>query len=184
MEGLLFEGVKSAILNEEDQLWVSRNNEVLASITRPGGWDINKRDPFFTLEFIADRDGLLSEMFTLSTKSIKNEAYHISGDVDPVKLKFNEVKQNSSEYGIQLSQNVPNPFSESTIISVSSLHDEEIVFRIMDMQGKVVHRSELNISSGLNHIVVKSSMISEDGSTFIQIQNTERTLSGKMIKLN
>jgi hypothetical protein len=58
--------------------------------------------------------------------------------------------------GIELFQNSPNPFDESTFIAISAGTDyvnKEAIIRIMDIQGKLVDEMKLNLDLGMNEVI-------------------------------
>ncbi len=58
--------------------------------------------------------------------------------------------------GIELFQNSPNPFDESTFIAISAGTDyvnKEAIIRIMDSQGKLVEEMHLQLDLGMNEVI-------------------------------
>ncbi|MBL6656983.1 MAG: T9SS type A sorting domain-containing protein [Flavobacteriales bacterium] len=79
-----------------------------------------------------------------------------------------------------LSQNAPNPFSNTTTIELYSKDYSNYEFLVVDLMGKVVHKETINAVVGLNTIEVVASSY-EAGMYFYSIRNGQDVLTKKMI---
>lgn len=79
-----------------------------------------------------------------------------------------------------LSQNAPNPFSNTTTIELYSKDYSNYEFVIADLMGKIVHKETINAVVGLNTIEVDASSY-ESGMYFYRIRNGQDVLTKKMI---
>jgi len=58
--------------------------------------------------------------------------------------------------GIELLQNKPNPFDESTFIGITAGEEyvnKMAIIRIVDLQGKWVEEMKINLQEGMNEVI-------------------------------
>ncbi len=125
------------------------------------GLRINSND-FDTLYYI---EGGKTGVFKLPSRQFNLFISAASIDVNGVESLFSEEvlarltgthDPASGQSGVELLQNKPNPFDESTIISFL-VHDpatiEKAIIRITDMKGRVVKEIKVQVKEGINEVL-------------------------------
>jgi hypothetical protein len=79
-----------------------------------------------------------------------------------------------------VSQNIPNPFSNETEISFNAPDNNELTFKVMNMLGAVVYEKRIKPQTGLNSIILLAEMFTP-GSYIYSLGNDQHTLIRKMI---
>ena len=90
-----------------------------------------------------------------------------------------EMNETSSE--LILLQNTPNPFNDITTIGFILPQDETVTLRIMDLNGRLIHRQQQAFTAGLNSINIDGSTIDAQGILYYQLETQHHSLTKKMI---
>jgi hypothetical protein len=86
-----------------------------------------------------------------------------------------------SEADFDVSQNFPNPFSQSAIIKVYLIKPAAITFDVMNLLGQKVMQTQTIIGKqGVNHITIEKNCLMP-GIYFYTLQSGEKTVTKKMI---
>jgi hypothetical protein len=129
---------------------------------------------------------LLSFSFSASVnKSLElnngwdNQLYTSSLDV----LSINNVNAvEAIEEDLLVGQNVPNPFTQQTIIDFTLSEASEVDFSIVDVNGILIHRSKQNYPKGSSHIVLQNDVLQlNKGIYYYIIKTQKRSLIKKMM---
>jgi hypothetical protein len=78
-----------------------------------------------------------------------------------------------------VSQNVPNPFSGTTAITVNTPNAGALQFTVVDMLGRVVNSQTINASAGANTITYAAG--ADSGTYFYTISDGVHTVTKKMV---
>ncbi|MEM6320628.1 MAG: T9SS type A sorting domain-containing protein [Bacteroidota bacterium] len=143
--------------------------------------DKAKDEVLFSLVFKAKSNLQLSEVLTLSSDITKAEAYTATDDLLNVDLGF--VTNNAVENGLQLFQNVPNPFTGETVIGFELPTASATTLTILDMSGKVVKTIEGNYPKGFHQITLDGQTFQEQGIFYYQLATDNSVATKKMILL-
>jgi hypothetical protein len=120
----------------------------------------------------------------LDDRILQAEAYGADGDL----VQIREIKMRADaeqaetviaeEY--QLFQNIPNPFSEGTIIRFSLPRPEAVTFLIHDVAGRIVMTRETNCPAGMNEVQVRNHELGSQGIYYYTLQTANASLTRKM----
>ena len=160
-------------LGEEDY-WIKGNTITIASI-------MYKADKVL---FALELEALVSNASTsdiISLGSYSNEWYSETYDTYRiVKLSF---KKSEPEVNIRI---LPNPFTDQTTLEIHSEKAQSASLKIFDIQGREVsHNANLKLSVGKNHLIIRSSEISDYPGLYIySLQIGKKNLRGKLIYLD
>ncbi len=91
------------------------------------------------------------------------------------------INLNKENPEFQVSQNSPNPFSQSTIVTVILVKPAPLTLDVMNLLGqKVLHTETIFGKQGANHITIEKNNLSH-GIYFYTVQSGEQTITKKMI---
>ena len=88
---------------------------------------------------------------------------------------------NDSEY--QLTQNIPNPFDQTTQISAYAPRKEKGIVKVFDQAGRLLFKKELQLKSGWNTFTINSDEIPDQGLYFYSFRTANFFEVRKMIKI-
>lgn len=115
----------------------------------------------FTLKFVANSNALLSEVLSINSRYTQAEAYGVNFDAPGsfqernafellgVTLEFDQ----PADRRLQLYQNTPNPFQQSTTVGFYLPEATQVTFRIYDVYGKLLKTEEGSFSQGAHDII-------------------------------
>ena len=133
------------------------------------------------LEIIPERDGLLSDFITLMDKPVRTEAYDTEGKVMPLQLLFRKAPE--EEGTLELYQNRPNPFLESTNISYFLPKDGPITLTLTNEAGEVIKVLKNTGTKGFNAFRLVGREVPK-GLIYYQLETEFGTEKKKMLHLN
>lgn len=141
---------------------------------------LDTRVKLFTIRVHANSDLLLSEALALSSRYTKAEAY-IDNQVHPLQLTFETAYENSS---LSLAQNVPNPFSEETLISFNLPSDGQVLLRLNQISGEMVLQKRIEAKAGRNDILLrKADFAGIKGVLTYSITFDKETLTRRLVRM-
>ena len=82
-----------------------------------------------------------------------------------------------------VSQNIPNPFNELTVIGFSIEKDGPVKFTVTDNNGRLIYDMEENYVAGYNEIILKRSDLNTTGILYYTISTSSHSSTRKMIVL-
>ena len=153
-----------AIFGDENLMTVSWNGSV-------------REGALFHLVLRAKKSAYLSDAVRLSDRITKKEAY-INGKLHDVVPGFN-VNQDGQVYALY--QNVPNPFTEETIIGFQLPVSERGTLEIQDASGRVVKVFEGEFRKGYNQQKVKLADLKGPGVYFYKLNTANYSESKSFI---
>jgi len=134
----------------------------------------------FTIEFVAEKDGQLSEQLSIIDRPTAIEAYNQSGEIMEVALTF--TKPSIAET-FDLFQNQPNPFHDKTMIGFYLPGDSEVQLVLRDEAGRVLKTIKEVRKAGSNTIQLDKEELT-NGFIYYQLSTKYGTKVKKMVKLN
>ena len=142
-------------------------------------------DALFSITCIATRDGLLSEMITLSSAITPAEAYVL---VDGAEYTVNPVLnfQGSTAgtiAGYSLHQNTPNPFSERTLIRFTMPESGEATLNIFNPFGGATCQMSAEFPAGVNTFIVEDNQLLGPGLWLYRLHTGAYSATKKMVLL-
>ncbi|GJM32942.1 MAG: hypothetical protein DHS20C18_19430 [Saprospiraceae bacterium] len=118
--------------------------------------------PAFTLRFLAEESGHLSDFVHISPQGLRAEAYWSTlSDISVGSVEM-EFKMEHFD-NITVEQNYPNPFSGSTTISFYLPFAETVRFEIRDLNGQSVYQMQKDYPKGRNNIVLEAQLFQKTG---------------------
>jgi hypothetical protein len=135
----------------------------------------------FTLVAEVNKDASLKDVFHISSRVTTAEAYQGLA-YEPVQVVMNE-DDTDAKQGFALLQNVPNPFSEETIIGYILPNDMDATLSIYDQNGKVLWLQVFDAVKGYNEVIIKSSELPAAGILYYQLDTETFTDTKRMVHI-
>lgn len=132
----------------------------------------------FSLIVKPKQDVRLSEVLSIGSRLTRAEAYSTDGDRMDVTLHFGG--HSLAKSGFQLYQNVPNPFSDHTLIGFELPHAAEASLKIQDVNGRVLREISGEFAKGYNEIQLDRATL-PSGVLYYLLETEEHTASKKMV---
>ncbi|HEX5626059.1 MAG TPA: HYR domain-containing protein, partial [Saprospiraceae bacterium] len=120
-----------------------------------------------------------SEIIRMESDAMLPEAYFKDGTIASVRLDFTD--QYSSDAGLSLYQNIPNPFRHTTVIPFYTDQDAEIGLRIVDLNGRVVLEQRSVFAKGYHELEIPRSRLNRSGMYYYQLKTKDSSLFRRMI---
>jgi len=133
------------------------------------------------LEIIPERDGLLSDFITLLDNPVRTEAYDTEGKVMPLQLLFRKAPE--VEGVLELYQNRPNPFLETTNISYFLPKDGPVTLTLTSESGQVLKVLKNTGKKGFNAFNIAGNEVAK-GLIYYKLETEYGTETRKMLHLN
>lgn len=166
------------------------NIAVLDNNTITASWNtsqlLNGQSLFAVLELRASDNVNLSEVLALNSEVTPAEGYSNDDEIRNVRLKIGDGKASSASDNVELYQNQPNPFSESTQIRFYLPEPTEATLLVTDVNGKVVYRQKNEYDRGTHSINLNKNEMPTltTGILYYQLQTPGQSKTGKMIILD
>lgn len=162
MNGLNVKSVESGFLEMDDLNYAfPKNNVMTMSWNDVNARSVSEGEILFLLDLSAERDGLLSEMLTLSSIGTTAEAY--SGPEMKIVDIDLEFRKSNSINNIDILNASPNPFKEFTVLKYSAPKSGEVVLSVFDNSGRILLRKKVLAIEGLNEFIIPSIEIGGKG---------------------
>ncbi len=180
--GLSFEGLTLLEIEsgqgQNQHIAQNKDHEVVIS------WDkysatSNKQPNLFTLNFVAETTGYLSEIIQLSN-SILTEAVDEKEVFSKVAIDFGPIAAND----FKLYQNTPNPFTENTKIGFDLNQKSEVLLEIFNLQGALLKQINGTFEKGYHELPIQKSTLKGNGVLLYQLTTPNGIASKKMILLD
>lgn len=133
----------------------------------------------FSLMVQAKRNSKISEVLTISNRLTVAEAYDSDDELLDVGIDFGTGQVEAA--GIELYQNVPNPFRENTAIGFYLPEDAEVSFRIYDISGRTLQLIRGEFARGQNQIQLNRKDLGASGMLYYTMTVGDYTASRKMM---
>ncbi len=131
----------------------------------------------FSLIFKSSTAGRLSEKLSITSSITTAEAYDTEGNITNVKLDF----IGSEPAGIQLYQNRPNPFRETTSIGFYLPEAGKADLNILDVQGKVLKEISGVYEKGHHEIQLNATDLAGKGVLYYHLVMDKKQVIKRMI---
>ncbi|MFZ4545109.1 MAG: HYR domain-containing protein [Saprospiraceae bacterium] len=165
------------------------NIAVLDNNTITASWNSNtaitKGSTFAILEIMANENCALSDVLALNSEVTLAEAYDKNDESIDIELAFTNSKTTNTVRNIELYQNQPNPFNESTQISFFLPESTVATLQIMDINGRIIYTQKNEYNSGNHTININKNEMSNltTGILYYQLQTPDQNITKKMIIL-
>jgi hypothetical protein len=168
--------------------WTEANQNLIASegiLTT--AWSTAKATRFdknqtaFTLSITAKEDLKLSEIARQNATFTEGIAYDAAGNELSIQLVFNSLGIKENNYKYSLLQNVPNPFTQETVIPFTMSKEDLATLTVFDATGKIVSTTQRTFAKGYNEVVFKTPNLSNAGVYYYRLQTGEFSAVMRMI---
>ena len=136
----------------------------------------------FTLSFVAQRAGKLSEVLYMSSDVTTAEIYNNDKEVKGLNLEFNS-EADEIIGGFELFQNNPNPFAQTTSIGFMLPSNADATISIFDVTGKLIKAYTGSFTKGLNTITVDKNDLNTTGVLYYTLDTQGFTSTRRMVLL-
>lgn len=127
-------------------------------------WNANSEQPtanntpLFSLVLKAQRQILLSEALSISSRITRAEAYSVTDELMDVALDFDMAAAattiNAPSEGYQLYQNQPNPLRSETVVGFELPTASEVTLMVRDLNGRTVYTLQRSFDAGYQEVVL------------------------------
>ena len=188
LNGLAFESITGASLNiGKDNLGLIDAELITMSYHQSKAVRLVKDIKLFTLNFIAEASGKLSDRLHFTSRLTANEAY-LSGvyaqKIDSPTTHEVVLRPENDldvEFTNILYQNEPNPFHKTTVIGFNLAQDSEVTLTIMNATGVAIASFELDGNKGYNAFELDAEWIGKTGLYYYKVEAGEFVDTRKMI---
>ena len=134
---------------------------------------------YLELDLYVEEDGLLSERLSLGDY-LQPEAYTSTSSIGGLDLVFETIATD-----VAWGESYPNPFRSETHIPFQLASADQVQLVVYDALGRLVYAEQRYFTAG-NHqwILQRADLTAKSGWLQYQIQNTERSHSGKLLLLD
>ena len=119
------------------------------------GLPMKNGEVVFTLHFKAIARGELSKCLQFGSELTKAEAYNESGEIAAIKLNFSDIRKENAGTKINMNgymQNVPNPFTEQTMVQFDLEESSDATLTVFDQSGRLLKKIDGSFDKGVNYI--------------------------------
>jgi len=169
-------------LTDDNFGFAKLNEGALTTVwSNTNGVSVNNDEVLFTLNFVAKKDGNLSDVISVDElRFTPAEAYTNNGELFDVAFNFDG---KASEAGFSLGQNRPNPFRNETVIEFELPEATTATLTIYDVSGRVLKVIERDYTKGANMETINSSDLNATGVLYYQLDTPTQSATMKMIMM-
>jgi len=134
---------------------------------------------FLEVNVVSSADVNLSSEIAINSEVTKAEAY----DIDLVSHEIKAVFRNAEDVSEKLTlyQNIPNPFSASTLIPFELPNAAEAELSIFDVNGQVLLVVHIEGQAGYNEFEVTTDQLAKAGVLYYQIESNQQVATKRML---
>lgn len=180
---LLFVNAEHTAITQENLLYnANRNGNIAFSWAEAQGVNFRQGETLITLSFKAKTDGTLANAIEVNDKTIRAEAYQVTGTTaDMVKYNIELNVNADTESDFVLYQNRPNPFNTETTIAFDLSKKERVALTVYDITGREIYRKTGKFDAGRNEITIYRDDLNVQGVLWYQLSTDTQTATHKMI---
>ncbi len=186
-EGMDYLGIVAAGLpitvENIGQRWLDQKN-LTFSWHHSRSIDIAAGQTLFLLRFKALNDLKLSESIWINSSHTVAESYEGHGEINNLSLQFQSTSGKLALPEQRLFQNLPNPFSQGTVIGISLRESGRGKLNLLDVKGMLIKTIEKEWNSGYQEIRLEQGDFPGPGVYFYQFESSFFNASRKMILRN
>jgi hypothetical protein len=119
-------------------------------------------------------------LFTIARNILSPEAYNSEQQVVPIRLAIDGKLR---ELDFEVFQNVPNPFTDGTIIPVQVPERSAVTLEVYAYDGRLVHRQSKEVDSGYYEFILSANDLEQSGMYYYTISTEHFRGTRKMILL-
>jgi hypothetical protein len=133
----------------------------------------------FSIGLRATMDIMLSEILSIERDILYPEAYGL--DEDRIRAVRLGIGGETEDRDFAVFQNLPNPFSEGTIIPVQIPQAATVVLEVYAYDGRLVHRQSGFLERGYHEFIVSASDLREYGIYYYTVSTEQYQATRRMI---
>ena len=173
-DGLELIGITDGILNSANYNTLN-NQYILTSWT---AWDgeASAEDVLFTANFQVTTSGVLSDLLQVNSEIVRAEAYTTADEFIDVEMDFSPLPNQ-----FELLQNVPNPFSEETVVGFTLPNEGVATLRVMTLYGEVLRVVTNRYPEGHNEVRFNAKDLDATGVLYYRLEFEGKAAVKKMI---
>ncbi len=137
----------------------------------------------FSIDFVAKQNGSLNEALRMGSMLTDAEAYEADGTTHPVVLAFGQHGGTLTTEVFELYQNIPNPFTNATMISFQLPEAADATLTIYDVAGKTVKSLNGRYEKGYHEISLDKEALPTKGIFYYRLETPKHTATKKMTML-
>lgn len=137
------------------------------------------REILFSLRIKAKHKGRLSDVLSINSRFTHSEAFDASGDKRDIKLRFDNGNPITNGR-FELLQNMPNPFTDKTVIGFELPEPSSAVLTIFDVAGKRLWETKGEFAKGYNEINLDGDKLLLHGILYYRLETPLNTATRKM----
>ncbi|MBP6794635.1 MAG: T9SS type A sorting domain-containing protein, partial [Saprospiraceae bacterium] len=184
VQTLLFESISTegqlALNDKNVGLRFANEGLITMSWNTKTGIDIDSKSILFSMNFVAKKDGKLSEVLRIGSQRTKAESYEGIGELGNLSLRF--TKNGKEVTGTNtLYQNYPNPFDQRTVIGINLAQSTQGMMKITDVTGRVVKTIDREWNKGYNEVWLDKREVKATGILFYTFESKGFTASRRMV---
>jgi len=135
----------------------------------------------FYLHFKANQYGQLKDHLSLTSNILDAEAYTPNFEIASLSLFISG--QQVAFTSFEVSSAKPNPFSENTTIDIKMPSSGSATIYVSNAFGKQVYQRSLNLTSGMNELILSQNELGIPGAYFYLIDTDFGAKQGKLIMI-
>ena len=134
----------------------------------------------YTLNFVAKKDGVLSELIDINSKYTPAEAINQDEAFD-IDFIVETISGEVVGEAFELYQNQPNPFTQLTTIGFNMPTDGVATIKVIDVAGRELLSLTDDFSKGFNEITLSKDDLQTSGVLYYQVETNSDMATKKMI---
>ena len=141
------------------------------------------KDPLFTLVFHSHAKGQLSDHLHITSRYTEAEAYNEANETLDVDLEFRDQQGLLSAVGqgVELYQNVPNPWNYTTQISFYLPEAGEVTLSFRDLQGRSLKRLQGIFAKGTHQLSIRRAELPASGVLYYTLETEKGVATRRMV---
>lgn len=171
---------EGAVPMNESNIGEIANDVITVSYSSPSPNSADTDEGIFTVIFTASKDGLLSDMISISSEVTIAEAYVGEGlevwEVTMTSRTDNPITETSKLY-----HNEPNPFGSATLIGFDLVEAGPATLTVLDLTGKLIYKTMVDAVRGYNAVTLSSDDLGVSGVLYYTITSGGFTETKKMV---
>jgi hypothetical protein len=185
VQTLLFESISTegqlALNDKNVGLRYANEGLLTMSWNTKTGIDIDSKSILFSMNFVAQKDGKLSEVLRIGSQRTKAESYEGIGELGNLSIRFIDKSGKEVSGTNTLYQNYPNPFNQRTVIGINLTQSVKGILKVTDVSGRVIKSIDREWSKGYNEIWLDRREIQTNGILFYSFESGEFKATKRMI---
>jgi hypothetical protein len=142
-------------------------------------WKIDNDRVLFTLQFKTKQSGILSRSLTLDKENLNAIAYDANDEKYFINMRYTAI-----DHILDVEQNSPNPFKESSCIKFTLNEDSPVEVKIYNNIGSMMYNNYRLYPAGVHQILLNDEILQNSSGVFyIHIESAEETKMVKAIRI-